>query len=78
MKQRFDNFVEQVEKFCGNSQLSDTWMDNTEVCELLQISPRTLQTYRNNGTLSYSQIGRKCYYKTADIKQLISQSLIKK
>ncbi|WP_369799072.1 helix-turn-helix domain-containing protein [Dysgonomonas sp. BGC7] len=53
-------------------------MDNTEVCELFQISPRTLQSYRDKGVLSYSQIGRKCYYKTTDIEQLVSQSQIKK
>ncbi|KAA6331056.1 hypothetical protein EZS27_020296, partial [termite gut metagenome] len=49
-----------------------------DVCELLQISPRTLQTYRDNGILPYSQIGRKCYYKTSDVEQLINQSQIKK
>lgn len=78
MRQRFDNFVKQIEKLCENTQLSDTWMDSTEVCLLLQTSPRTLQSYRDNGILPYSQIGRKSYYKTTDIEQLISQSQIKK
>ena len=32
------------------------WMDNQEVCRQLNISPRTLQTLRDNGTLAYSQI----------------------
>lgn len=35
------------------------WMDNQEVCQQLRISPRTLQTLRDNGTLAYSQIGHK-------------------
>ena len=35
------------------------WMDNQEVCQQLRISPRTLQTFRDNGTLAYSQIGHK-------------------
>ena len=26
------------------------WMDNQEVCQQLRISPRTLQTLRDNGT----------------------------
>ena len=29
------------------------WMDNQEVCQQLRISPRTLQTLRDNGTLAY-------------------------
>ena len=32
------------------------WLDNQDVCQMLNISPRTLQTIRNNGTLAYSQI----------------------
>lgn len=35
------------------------WMDNQDVCQQLRISPRTLQTLRDNGTLAYSQIGHK-------------------
>lgn len=78
MVQHLENFVRQVKTLCGNIHDSNKWMDNTEVCELLQISARTLQSYRDKGTLHYSQIGRKCYYKTTDIEQLVSQSQIKK
>lgn len=77
MVQHLENFVRQVKNLCGSSHDSGKWMDNTEVCELFQISPRTLQSYRDKGVLSYSQIGRKCYYKTTDIEQLVSQSQIK-
>ena len=35
------------------------WMDNQDVCRMLNISPRTLQTLRDNGTLAYSQINHK-------------------
>lgn len=73
-----EKFVKQVKTLCGNPHDSSKWMDNTEVCELFQISPRTLQSYRDKSTLPYSQIGRKCYYKTTDIEQLASQSQIKK
>lgn len=37
------------------------WMDNQDVCQQLRISPRTLQTLRDNGTLAYSQIGHKIF-----------------
>lgn len=48
------------------------WMDNQEVCLLLGISPRTLQTLRDNGTLAYSQISHKIYYRPEDVRKLMS------
>jgi hypothetical protein len=74
IKQRFDEFTKQVKSLCGNGQNKETWLTNGNVCSLLQISPRTLQLYRDNGTLPYSQIGRKCYYRVSDVEQLINQS----
>ena len=47
------------------------WLDNQDVCQMLNISPRTLQTFRDNGTLAYSQINRKVYYKPEDIKGIL-------
>ena len=78
IKERFEDFSKQVKNLCGDNREKDKWLDNDEVCELLQISRRTLQSYRDNGILPYSQIGRKCYYKVADIENLINQSQTKK
>ena len=47
------------------------WLDNQDVCQMLNISPRTLQTLRNNGTLAYSQINRKVYYKPEDVERIL-------
>ena len=47
------------------------WMDNQDVCQQLRISPRTLQTLRDNGTLAYSQIGHKIFYKLEDVQRTI-------
>ena len=46
------------------------WLDNQDVCQMLSISPRTLQTLRDNGTLAYSQINRKMYYKPVDVERI--------
>ena len=74
IKERFEDFSRQVKNLCGDNRDRDKWLDNDAVCELLKISRRTLQAYRDNGILPYSQIGRKCYYKVADIENLINQS----
>jgi hypothetical protein len=53
------------------------WLDNQDVCLILNISKRTLQTYRDNGTLPYSQINHKIYYKPNDIKPVMHKLLAK-
>ena len=67
-------FIRQIKNLCGDNQDKEKWLENNDVCSFLQISPRTLQSYRDNGILPYSQIGRKCYYRVSDIENLISQS----
>lgn len=56
--------------------LSEIWLDNQDVCQTLNISKRTLQTYRDTGKLSYSQIGSKIYYKAADVNDLLNTHYI--
>jgi hypothetical protein len=77
MIQSFEGFVSQVRNLCGNDRNNEKWLDNEAVCKLLQISKRTLQSYRDNGTIPFSQIGHKCYYKTSDIEQFINKQQIK-
>lgn len=74
MKERFKDFSRQVKDLCGDNQDKAQWLGNENVCSLLQISSRTLQSYRDNGILPYSQIGRKCYYRVSDVEQLINNS----
>ena len=77
MKSAFDEFVHEVEKLCSNPGIGKDWLDNEDVCFLLNISKRTLQHYRDYGILPFSRIGNKCYYKVADIKNMIDKSQIK-
>jgi MerR family transcriptional regulator, repressor of the yfmOP operon len=53
------------------------WLSSEEVCRLLMISKRTLQTYRDRGILPFAQIGRKIYYKVSDIDDYLDQHYIK-
>lgn len=73
MIQRFEDFTKQINALCRQNRSTENWLDNKQVCELLKIPLRTLQTYRDSGILPYSQIGRKCYYKAFDIEQFINQ-----
>ena len=69
----FNSFVVQMKAMAGrgtDKRLGE-WLDNQDVCQILNISPRTLQTLRQNGTLAYSQIEHKIYYKPEDIERII-------
>lgn len=70
----FETFAERMETLCrthGDKGVKK-WLDNQEVCQLLSISKRTLQTYRDNGTLPYSQIGHKMFYKPDDVERVLT------
>jgi len=48
----------------------EKWLDNQEVCLMINITKRTLQTYKNKGLLPYSKLNRKNYYKLSDVQAL--------
>jgi hypothetical protein len=73
MLSKFEGFAKSMEHLVSlhsDREMSE-WMDNQDVCFLLKISPRTLQTLRDNGTLAYSQISHKTYYKPEDVKKIV-------
>ena len=53
------------------------WLDNEEVCLLLNIQKRTLQRYRERGLLPCTQIRHKIYYKTEDVERLLAASALR-
>ena len=69
----FNSFVTKMKEMAsrGNDKGLGDWLDNQDVCQILNISPRTLQTLRDNGTLAYSQINRKVYYKPEDVERIL-------
>lgn len=72
---RIEALADKTENLCRNTgdKSLQKWLDNQEVCQLLGISKRTLQTYRDNGTLPYTQINHKIYYRPQDVEQAINK-----
>jgi hypothetical protein len=82
----FNELIFRIEMFAGkvkilcerlNERKLKKWYDNQDVCLKLNISPRTLQTLRSNGTLPYVQINRKIFYKPEDVDALVINSEMK-
>ena len=49
----------------------EKWLDNQEVCLMMDITKRTLQTYKDKGLLPYSKLNRKNYFKLSDVQALL-------
>ncbi|NDP20908.1 MAG: helix-turn-helix domain-containing protein [Paludibacter sp.] len=78
MMTRFEALVKKVDSLNSEQDKGlKKWLDNQDVCLILNISKRTLQTYRDNGTLPYSQVNHKMYYKPSEIEQVLSKSVTK-
>jgi hypothetical protein len=58
-------------------QLNEEWIDGQIVLQTLHISQRTLQSLRDNGTLPFSRINGKFYYKVSDIQALLESNYTK-
>ena len=60
--------IEKRLKGLNSSQLGlSEWLDNQEVCILMNISDRKLLSLRQKGVIPFSRIDRKVYYKKEDI-----------
>lgn len=70
--------VESLKKEASQSSFSKIiLLTPKEVCELLRISSRTLQSWRDVKTLSYIQIGRIILYRVEDIIACLDQHYVK-
>ena len=77
MMQSFADFANQVKTLCNSNNEDETWLNNDAVCALLQVSKRTMQSYRDNGAIIFSQIGHKCFYKASDVELFIQKQQIR-
>lgn len=52
------------------------WLDGQEVCRLMRISPRTLQTLRDNRIIAFAQVNRKFYYRPEEVERLLKEAAL--
>ena len=75
--EKMDQIDKKIDERKNTKQLSEVWLDIQEACQLLKISKRTLQSYRDNGILSFSQIGGKIYFRASDIESHLNRHYVK-
>jgi len=68
--QRISQIQQTVEKISP----SQTFIDNSEFIQLMRISKRTAQTWRDDKIIAFSQVGAKIYYKLTDVEKLLQSN----
>ena len=51
----------------------ERYLSDVEVSHRLKVSRRTLQDYRDNGTLPYFKLGGKVLYRESDLEELLQR-----
>ena len=72
---KLDALFEGIERMDAEHKASpsnEQFLTDKEVSAWLKVSRRTLQDYRNNGMISYYQLGGKILYKESDIERMLA------
>lgn len=77
---RFDKQDKKLDKMSKSRNMLDgeLLLDNQDLCQLLNVSKRTLQRYRASGELPYQMMYHKTYYKESDVHTFIRENFNKK
>lgn len=72
---KFDRFVDVLYNKC-NPNNKNKWLDTKEIRSILCVTPKTLQIYRENAKLGFSQIEGKILYMKSDIQDFLDHNEI--
>ena len=74
--QLMEGVLKKLERYCATARPmlgGEVYLTSEEVCKLLRLSSRTLQEYRDSGTIAYYKIGGKILYKQSDIQAMLER-----
>ena len=77
-KEQFDALMSKIDDIhhkinSKNLPKQEVFLDNEEFIKMLKISRRTAQTWRDEGKISFSQVGNKIYYKLSDVEKTMDE-----
>lgn len=76
LKSRLEVIDSKLESVQNEKPPEKVWVTNKEAAEILNVTLRTLQNYRDNGILSFSQVGSKIYYKVAELEKHLERHYV--
>lgn len=74
VKTNLDAIKAKLDNIQKSPALPEHWLSNREVSDLLGVTKRTLQRYRDGGVLPFSHIGGKIYYKVSDLVKVLEKN----
>lgn len=77
-KDQFDQLIAKIDDINErlqntNPKKTETYLNNKQFMEMLDVSLRTAQTWRDEGKISFSQVGNKIYYKLSDVEKFMQE-----
>lgn len=75
IEDKLANLISNLES--GKSTNSTTWITTNQLGVMLQVTTRTIQNWRDDGSISFYKVGRKILYKEEDIDHLITKNYSK-
>lgn len=60
----------------SDEELNSQWIESTQARQLLGVSQKTWQTYRDRRIIPFTQVGRKIYVKRADLNKFMQEHYI--
>ena len=77
-KEQFDALMSKIDDIhhkinSKNLPKQEVFLDNEEFIKMLKISRRTAKTWRDEGKISFSQVGNKIYYKLSDVEKTMDE-----
>ena len=73
-KEQYDGLISKINEIhekvnAKTAPKQEVFLDNEEFIKTMKISRRTAQTWRDEGKISFSQVGNKIYYKLSDVEK---------
>lgn len=81
-KEQYDEIIRRLDALNShllklNSPNNKHYISNSEFLTRMNISKRTAQSWRDEGKISFSQIGNKIYYLLSDVEELMEKHYIR-
>lgn len=80
-QETLDEIMEVVRRAAENQEAAskakdDEWLSSEEARQILGVSPKTWQNYRDRGIIPFSQTGRKIYVLRSDLDNYLKSHRI--
>ena len=78
-KEQYDDLVKRMEEIRSalvgkQKNPEEVILDNQQFLQLMNISKRTAQTWRDEGIIAFSQVGSKIYYRMSSVQKLLDSN----